>query len=113
MSIHPLLQFWEKSFGGALTEEEYRLRLPVEDAAKIDALVEMYPKRSKERIITDLLSAALEDVIAGLPYVQGNQVVGRDEEGDPLYEDIGPTPRFLALTRRHLSRYHRQHGDHH
>jgi hypothetical protein len=29
-------------------------------------------------------------------------VVATDEEGDPLYEDVGPTPRFLALSRRHL-----------
>jgi hypothetical protein len=28
--------------------------------------------------------------------------VATDEEGDPLYEDIGPTPRFLALSRRYL-----------
>ena len=25
-----------------------------------------------------------------------------DEQGDPLYEDIGPTPRFLALSRKYL-----------
>lgn len=29
-------------------------------------------------------------------------MIATDEEGDPLYEDIGPTPRFLALSRRHL-----------
>jgi hypothetical protein len=34
--------------------------------------------------------------------VKGTTVVATDEEGDPLYEDIGPTPRFLALSRRHL-----------
>ena len=92
--MHPLLRFWESSFSGSLTEEEYLLRLPVEDAAKIEALVEMYPKRTRERIITDLISAALDEVVAGLPYVQGSQVIGRDEEGDPLYEDVGQTPRF-------------------
>jgi hypothetical protein len=37
-----------------------------------------------------------------LPYVKGSTVVATDEEGDPLYEDVGPTPRFLALSRRHL-----------
>jgi hypothetical protein len=34
--------------------------------------------------------------------VKGSTVVATDEEGDPLYEDVGPTPRFLALSRRHL-----------
>jgi hypothetical protein len=30
-----------------------------------------------------------------------------DEEGDPLYEDIGPTPRYLSLTREILQKYQR------
>ncbi|MFL3945640.1 hypothetical protein LER59_00005, partial [Pseudomonas aeruginosa] len=25
-----------------------------------------------------------------------------DEQGDPLYEDVGPTPRFLSLSRKYL-----------
>ena len=29
-------------------------------------------------------------------------MVATDEEGNPLYEDIGPTPRFLALSRKYL-----------
>ena len=24
--------------------------------------------------------------------------------GDPMYEDIGPTPRYLKLTRQHLKK---------
>ena len=32
----------------------------------------------------------------------GRQVVATDEQGDPLYEDIGPTPRFLSLARKYL-----------
>jgi hypothetical protein len=111
MTIHPLFEFWEKSFAGELTEEEYRLRLPVEDVAKIEALAEMYPKRSKECIITDLISAALEELVVSLPYVQGNHVVGRDEEGDPLYEDVGPTPRYLELTRKHMNDYQQRHRE--
>ena len=43
-----------------------------------------------------------EELEESFPYVQGQHVVATDEEGDPLYEDVGPTPRFLALSRRHL-----------
>ncbi len=28
------------------------------------------------------------------------QVISRDDQGDPLYEDIGLTPRFVELTRQ-------------
>ncbi|MCY1217853.1 hypothetical protein D9M72_297830 [compost metagenome] len=62
----------------------------------------MYPKRSVEELIGELVGAALEELEASFPYVKGSQVVATDEQGDPLYEDIGPTPRFLALSRRYL-----------
>ena len=58
--------------------------------------------------VRELLGAALDELEASLPYVQGNKVVASDEQGDPLYEDIGLTPRFLALSRRHLQRLSEQ-----
>jgi len=62
----------------------------------------MYPKRTAEELLGELVAAALEELEASFPYVQGQKVISTDEEGDPLYEDIGSTPRFLALSRRHL-----------
>lgn len=105
MKIQELLSLWEKTANGSLTPEEFTIRLPIEDAAKLQALAEMYPRRALADIITDLLSAALRDLESSLPYERGNTVVGTDEEGDPLYEDVGPTPRYLDLTRKHLSKY--------
>ena len=49
-----------------------------------------------------LVSEALEELEASFPYIKGKQVIATDEEGDPLYEDVGPTPRFLTLSRRYL-----------
>ncbi|MNJ77065.1 hypothetical protein D3C76_1763380 [compost metagenome] len=62
----------------------------------------MYPKRTAEELLGELVGAALEELEASFPYVQGQKVISTDEQGDPLYEDIGSTPRFLALSRRHL-----------
>jgi hypothetical protein len=62
----------------------------------------MYPKHHTEELLGELIGAALEEMEASLPYVKGSQVVATDEQGDPLYEDIGPTPRFLALSRKYL-----------
>ncbi|MNG18048.1 hypothetical protein D3C84_1020770 [compost metagenome] len=62
----------------------------------------MYPKRHPEELLGELIGAALEELEKSFPYVKGSTVVATDEEGDPLYEDVGPTPRFLALSRRHL-----------
>jgi hypothetical protein len=36
-----------------------------------------------------------------MPYVPGERVISTDEQGDPIYEDVGPTPRFMQLAREH------------
>jgi hypothetical protein len=95
-----LLENWQQSATGERTAVEYAVRLPLDDAARLHALVEMFPARTREQLITDLLSAALQEVAAAMPYVPGDKVISTDEQGDPVYEDAGPTPRFMELTRR-------------
>jgi hypothetical protein len=36
-----------------------------------------------------------------MPYEPGPAVISRDDHGDPVYEDIGMTPRFVELARKH------------
>ncbi|MDO9320130.1 MAG: pilin assembly protein [Pseudomonas sp.] len=102
MKIRELVRHWEENAKGRLTRNRYQIQLDLEAAARLAALAEMYPKRQPEDMLGELIGAALEELEAGLPYVKGSQVVATDEQGDPLYEDIGPTPRFLALSRKHL-----------
>ena len=104
MSLKALVNQWEAQAQGALTKETYEVHLTVEDAAKINALTEMYPKRSKEQLIRELVTAALTELEASFPYVQGNKVVSTDELGDPIFEDVGPTPAFITLTKKHQQR---------
>lgn len=101
-SIDKLIRHWEESAGGRLTAEEYRVRLPMWDAARLLALAEMYPRRTLEELIADLLSAALDELGSAMPYMPGKLVVTEDEEGDPVYQDVGPTPRFLELSWEHM-----------
>jgi predicted DNA-binding protein len=103
MKIKSLAACWEKQAKATLTSEEFALRLPLEDAAKLNALTEMYPKRARSEILGELISAALEELETSMPYIAGEKVISHDEMGDPLYEDIGPTPVFINLTRQHLS----------
>ena len=77
------------------------MRLPLDDAARIHALAEMYPGHAREEIITDLLSVALQELQAAMPYVRGDKVIATDEQGDPVYADAGQTPRFIELSRKH------------
>ncbi|WP_339487400.1 pilin assembly protein [Pseudomonas sp. EL_65y_Pfl2_R95] len=102
MRIRELVGHWEENAKGRLTRSPYNIHLDVEAAARVAALAEMYPKRSPEELLGELIGAALEELEASLPYVKGSHVVATDELGDPLFEDIGPTPRFLALSRKYL-----------
>ena len=103
MKIKALADCWEKQAKATLTNEEYSLRLPVEDAAKITALAEMYPKRTKNEIIGELLSAALDELETSFPYIAGKKIISKDEMGDPVFEDIGPMPKFLDLSKKYSS----------
>lgn len=101
MKIRELASSWGKANAGSTLEKSYTLTVPVNLAAKIAALSEMYQQTENE-ILNDLLNAALLEVESSMPYVQGRTVIGEDECGDPIFEDVGPTPRFIELSRKHL-----------
>jgi hypothetical protein len=69
----------------------------VQDAARVEALAELYPSRSLDDILRDLVGAALDEVEAAFPYRKGSRVIAEDDRGDPIYEDAGPTARFREL----------------
>jgi hypothetical protein len=100
ISFKELLESWRETAAQPRTATEYAVRLPVADAARLGALAEMFPGRSAEQLITDLLGAALQEIETSMPYVAGKKVISNDEQGDPIYEDIGLTPRFMELARR-------------
>lgn len=113
MKLKNLLKTWEETARQGRTPKYYSVRLSVADAAKLAALREMFPGRSEEELITDLLSAALEDLEASFPYVPGSRVVAEDDHGDPIYEDQGLTPRFHSLYQQHRERLEKEFGRRH
>jgi len=104
MRVQDLVEVWQQGASEQRARDCHQVRLSIHDAAKLAALAELYPGRSETELITDLLSAALDEVEAAFPYVAGRRAVAEDELGDPVYEDAGLTPRFQALTQKHLER---------
>ena len=100
MKFKPLLDRWKKTPALPKTAKEYAVRLPLDDAARLQALAELFPGRSIEEIVTDLLGAGLDEIAAAMPYEKGPKIISRDDHGDPVYEDVGLTPRFVELTRK-------------
>jgi len=101
VKFKPLLDRWKKETAPARTLREYAIRLDLDDAARLHALADLFPGQPIEVIISDLLRAGLDEIAAAMPYERGPKVISRDDHGDPLYEDIGLTPRFVELTRKY------------
>lgn len=106
MHIRQLPSHWASTARPEPSALELRLQLPLEHAARLLALKEMYPGRTEEQLLLDLLGAALDELAETLPYTPGERVVAEDELGDPIYQDVGPMPRFLELTRRYRDKLH-------
>nr|WP_026286960.1 hypothetical protein [Gilvimarinus chinensis] len=97
-----LLSYWEKTASGELTSTDYKVRLPIEVAAKLEALAQMYPRKTREQLMADLIASALYELETSMPYIKGSKVIAHDEFGDEIYEDTGPTSRFLQLSSEQL-----------
>ncbi|MBH04333.1 MAG: type 1 pili tip component [Xanthomonadales bacterium] len=104
MKIKELVSQWQSSAGEQRAPNAYEVRLPLYDAAKIEALTQMFPGLSAERVITDLLASALDELNQSFAYEPSDQISGHDEHGDPMYADAGLTPRFQALTRQNVEK---------
>ncbi len=102
-----LLEQWESVPADPTPAQTYAVRLPVHDAARLEALFEMYPQVGRDNLLREILSAALDEIEAAFPYIPGEREIARDEFDDPIYEDAGPSRRFHELTRKHAERLSR------
>ena len=100
MKFKALLEHWKKEEAPARTAKEYAVRLTLDDTARLQALAALFPGQRVEDLVTDLLHAALEEITAAMPYEPGPKIISRDDQGDPVYEDVGLTPRFVELSRK-------------
>ena len=106
-----LHKFWSLPDNSRLTSKQYSFRLPVHVAAKIAALCEMYPQKTRTEIVGDLLSTAIDDLINGMPFVDGRVVAIHPETGEELCEDVGPRVQFSSLADMHYKTIEREMGN--
>lgn len=89
-----LHSFWSLPDNSRLTSKQYSFRLPVHVAAKITALCDLYPQKTRPEIVGDLLFTAIGDLVKGMPYVKGKAVDLDPESGEEYHEGIGPSSPF-------------------
>ncbi|MBU2875829.1 pilin assembly protein [Marinobacter salexigens] len=104
MKIKDLVSYWDKHAKGRLTRDACFMALSDQHHRQLETLSALYPLKSSQDLIRDLISAALDEVETEFPYVQGDQVVAYDEDGFEIYEDKGLTPEFVRLSQKHIKR---------
>lgn len=67
MKVTDLPKHWQDAKKPTDRTHDYNLRLPLEDAARVAALAEMYPDRSEADILNDMIAAALDDLAESTP----------------------------------------------
>lgn len=91
--IVKLLEKWQSDSARAQKLVEYPVTITEACETKIDALAEIFGL-PKDQLVADLVETALGEIEASMPYQPGSKVI-RMEEGDPVYEDVGMTPKYL------------------
>ena len=78
MKVTDLPKHWESKKVDVERTQDYNLRLPLEDAARIAALAELYPDRTESDILNDMIGAALDDLVRQSP-LKGKLDAGKPE----------------------------------
>ena len=101
MKASNLINVWNSPDNSRLTAKQHSLRLPIHVAAKISALCDLYPKKSRTQIVGDLLAAALLEVENVLPSTKGQPFLAHETEkegGKEIYYASGPALEFRNRT---------------
>jgi hypothetical protein len=102
MKAADLAKVWGAPDNSRLTAKQMSFRLPTHVAAKISALCDIFPNRTKTEIVGDLLASALDEVIEGLPRYATGEALGRDPDGELYYRAYGPGVAFREFANRHI-----------
>jgi len=96
--LRKMLDDWEHRATHVSEKVATEVELDREDLVRVRALAEVYRMPAGD-LLADLIATALRAVEEQIPYVPGDRVI-RVEEGDPVYEDVGRTPAYLAARAR-------------
>jgi len=95
MDPRDLPTVWDAPDNSRLTPKQWSIRLPIHVAARICALCDLYPRKSKTEIIGDLLATALDQLAEALPEAPRHD--RRVQAGG-----VGLREQFERITRRYI-----------
>lgn len=110
MKSSDLHNVWSAPDNSRITSKQYSFRLPVHVAAKLSALAEMYPQKTRTEIVGDLLSTAIDELAKGMPSYDG-KIIGYSPDGEDLYEQYGPNVIFWSLANKYYQELEKEMGN--
>lgn len=123
MKASSLHDVWASPDNTRLTPKQFSFRLPVHVAAKVAALCEMFPQKSRTQIIADLLTSALDELEQNLPMGVGLPIDRESERIErmvadhnhedyvPLFYVGGARGKFRDLSNSHFIELERELGN--
>lgn len=111
MKSSDLHSHWDAPDNSRITSKQYSFRLPVHVAAKLSALNEMYPQKTRTEIVGDLLSTAIEELVKGMPVYKGRSYGYDPHIGEEIFEEYGPADRFWKLAEKYYQELEKEMGN--
>ena len=111
MKASDLVTVWSAPDNSRMTTKQYSFRLPVHVAAKLSALEELYPTKSRTQLVGDLLSAAIMDVEQALPSRAGKLWSEDPDTGENKYEAEGMAATYRTLANKYHEAIERELGN--
>jgi hypothetical protein len=102
MKTNDLLTIWGAPDPPRLTPKQVSIRLPMLVSAKISALLDLYPKKTKTDIIADLLTSALEKLEDEIPMYRDVDQSPVRNEGEYSFEFVGMRKDYFNLVEKYL-----------
>lgn len=111
MKSSDLHNLWTAPDNSRITSKQFSFRLPVHVAAKLAALAEMYPQKTRTEIVGDLLATALDELVKGMPTYKGESLGYIPELGEEAFEEYGPAIKFWDLADKYYKELEKEMGN--
>jgi predicted DNA-binding protein len=110
MKAKDLHKLWGAPDNTQLTAKQHSFRLPVHVAAKLNALSELFPNKTKTELVGDLLATAIEELAQSLPLSAGAKE-GVDPDRGDYFKAEGVAAQFRQLANSQYLTYQKELGN--
>lgn len=110
MKASELIGSWTTRDNKRLTSKQFSLRLPVHIAARISALCEMFPSKTRTDIMADLLDSALEELEKSFGHCFSEENI-EENEGLIYCPDTGTFGEYAKITNKYFKDLEKELGN--